>query len=128
VAEALDDISCIRLVTLLGGSTLNGAGVAISQVESSNSSGAYFPDKNTSLFTAATDPFSEAVNFTDGSGGGSEGTTGHSTNTVGGNIYGNQSSLAGGANEVTVYEANDWLDNVLNLANSQEPLAQPFRV
>ncbi|MEO2048779.1 MAG: hypothetical protein ABGX16_19660 [Pirellulales bacterium] len=128
VAEALDEIGYTRLVTLLGDSIPNGAGVAISQVESSDSLGAYFPDENTSLFTAATDPFSESVDFIDGSGGEAEGTTNHSTNIVGGNFYGNQSSLAGGANEVTVYEANDWLSNVLNLANNQEPLAQPFRV
>ena len=48
--------------------------------------------------------------------------------TVGGNFYGNTASLAGAANEVTVYEANDWLNHVLNLSTSRDPVAQPFRV
>jgi hypothetical protein len=128
LADSLDEIGYTRLVTLLGNSTPNGKGVAISQVEASNSSGAYFPDKNSSHFTAATDPLSEPVNFTDGSRGEDEGTTGHSTNTVGNNFYGNTASLAGAANEVTIYEANDWLDNVLNMATSKDPRTQDFRV
>ena len=43
VSDALDEIGYTRLVTILGSSTPNGVGVAISQVEASDSSGAYFP-------------------------------------------------------------------------------------
>lgn len=126
--EALDDIGYSRLVNLLGDATPNGAGVVVSQVEASNSFEAYFPDVNNSQFTASTDPFSEAVSFIDGSGGAAKGTSNHSTWATGRNFYGNSGSQASGANEVTVYEADDWLDNVLNLSTSKDPLAQPFRV
>lgn len=132
VSDALDEIGYTRLVTMLGNAAPKGAGVAISQVEASDSSGAYFPDSypvpKNPLFTSATDPLSEDVVFTDGSGMASKGTTVHATSLVGSNFYGNTSSQAGAANEVTIYEANDWLNNVLNLTNGRDPLAQPFRV
>jgi hypothetical protein len=129
LATTKDDIGYTRLVAILGDAAPNGTGVALSQVEASNpDSGAYFPDENSGHFTAVTDPLSEGVNFSDGSGGESKGTTSHATNTVGGFFYGNTASLAGAANEVTVYEAGDWLNRVLNLSTGWDPLAQPFRV
>ncbi len=127
-ANVLDDIGYTQLVNILGGPTPVGAGVAISQVEVSDTSGAYFPDATDAQFTAGSDPFGQAMIFNDGSGGASLGTTPHSTFSVGRNFYGNTSSLASGANEVTIYEADDWVENVLNRANGEDPLSQNFRV
>ena len=112
VSDALDEIGYTRLVTMLGGDTPNGVGVPISLVEAPNGSGAYFPDTypvpTNPIYTAATDPFSEDVDFTDGSGMASKGVSSHAASTVGSFFFGNTSSAAG-ANAVTVYEANRWL-------------------
>ncbi len=131
MAALQDDIGYIQLVSALGNSTPNGAGVPISLVEAPVAGGAYFPDTypvpTNPQFTAGSDPFSEDIVFTDGSGMASKGVSSHAAGTVGSSFFGN-SSLAAGANAVTVYEANDWIDNVLNMSNGQDPEIQNFRV
>jgi hypothetical protein len=130
-AGTFDEIDYTRLVSFLGDATPNGAGVPISQVEAA-SAGAYFPATTDILFIATLDPFGQAVSFTPDSDG--IGTTGHATTTVGGNFYGNPdadgqpNSLASGANEVTVYEATNWMEFVLNKHDGIDPLPQDFRV
>jgi len=128
MADKFDDVDHTKLANVLGIATPTGSGVPISQVEASNVDGAYYPVKTHSEFTAGTDPFSVEVDFDDGSGGESNGTTSHATTTVGRNFYGNTFSMAPGANAVTIYSAGDWLDNVLNMDNGKNPLTESFRV
>lgn len=131
MADWKDDIGYTQLVSALGNSTPNGAGVPISLIEASTGGGAYFPDTypvpTNPQFTAGSDPFSEDIVFIDGSGMAANGVSGHSANVVGSVFFGN-SSPAAGANTVWVYEANDWISNVLNLSNGQDPETQNFRV
>ncbi|NOY40406.1 MAG: hypothetical protein GXP26_01030 [Planctomycetes bacterium] len=130
-ADWKDDIGYTQLVSVLGNSTPNGAGVPISLVEAPTGGGAYFPDTypvpTNPQFTAGSDPFSEDIIFTDGSGMAANGVSGHAASVVGSSFFGN-SSPAAGANAVTVYEANDWIENVLNMDNGQDPETQNFRV
>lgn len=134
LADWREDVGYNDLVAILGDDLPNGAGVPISLVEamepgSSANSPEYFPDENFSDFRAVADPFSTAVNFIDGSGGQANGTSIHATDQAR-NFFGNNLSVAPAANEVTVYEANDYLTDVLNLNNSNvdEPDPQNFRV
>ena len=126
-----DDVGYTELVSILGASAPNGAGVPISMSESPDMSGAYFPDTSHSQFDAPTDPLVTAVNFIDGSGGQGNGTTNHALGMAF-FFFGNVTSVAPAANQVTVYEANDYLEHVLKVepsyGNSDLPLAQDFRV
>ena len=88
----------------------------------------YFPDVTLSDFDANFDPLSVAVSFIDGSGGQSNGNSNHASDQAR-FFFGNTTSVAPLANEVTVYEANDWLTDILNLSgNSTPPDVQDFRV
>ena len=134
-ADWLDDVDYTRLVEALHGAVPTGEGVPISQVEAAVSGGVYFPDTypvpTYSQFTSGTDPLDppEDIHFIDGSGDASLGVSSHSQSTVGRWFYGNTTSMAGGANEVTVYEANDWLQSILHSTGvNRDPEVQDFRV
>ncbi|HYO24642.1 MAG TPA: dockerin type I domain-containing protein [Lacipirellulaceae bacterium] len=122
------DVGLQRLIDVLGPSLPVGAGVHISQVESADGSGNYFPSTGTPEFAAGNDPLGQAVTFIDGTGT-STLASGHS-NQVGSVIYGNALGLATGAPTVTMYEANAWLQHQIDYDNneSQTPVAQPFDV
>jgi len=122
-----DDIGYTRLVHALGDNTPNGAGVLLSQVEAPSTGGAYFPNTTFTDFGADTDPLATAVNFIDGSGGQSAGISNHASNQAL-SIYGNGASIAPAANQVTIFEANDYLNNVLHAPTGGDPEAQNFRV
>jgi len=119
----------------------NGDGVHVSMVEAAQSgTNKYFPDTHpvptNGQFIASTDPVEpgqtpQDIEFIDGSGKASAGVSSHAASTVGLNFFGNQTSMAGRANQVTVYEAGDWMANTLNTANHRDPHlseAEDYRV
>ncbi|NOZ39229.1 MAG: hypothetical protein GXP24_03275 [Planctomycetes bacterium] len=125
-----DDVGYTKLIGFLGASAPDGSGVPISLVEAPPlGSTAYFPDVTHGFFGAATDPLGIAVNFIDGSGGKNKGNSNHAFDQAR-RFFGNTTSAAPGANQVTIYEANDYLDNVLNMSgsNTDAPDVQDFRV
>jgi len=109
-----------------------GAGGQISLVEFANPDGtppdAYYIDLASPEFTSGTDPFGAALALTDGSGMAFKGNSGHATNVVGANYFGNSLSMAPGANNVTIYEVNHWLGSILHYNDNSPPVAQSFRV
>jgi hypothetical protein len=122
-----------KLKSRLGASTPTGAGGAISLVEAQTSSSgtppnAYYIDTSLAEFTAASDPFGLALNLTDGTGNMLNGNSSHATFTVGQNYFGNSASMAPGANNVTIYEVNDWLSSKLNYEGMGPPQVPAFRV
>lgn len=134
--EIREQVGYYQLREALGGELPLGDGVPISHVEArENPVGAppkYFPNTSYSDFLAGgqspeEDPFSQKVTFIDGSGGMANGSSGHATTNVGIYFYGNRYSFSPGANTVTIYEANDWMINVLNL-NGGNPNVHSFRV
>ncbi|MBA3482534.1 MAG: hypothetical protein H0T51_12030 [Pirellulales bacterium] len=112
----------------LGSSLPTGNGGVISQVEASNSAGAYYVDGSSPQFNGTFDPTSTPVTFTDGSFGAGNGVTGHATNTVGARYFGDTDSLAPGANEVVLYSAAHWLSDIIKYNGSATPEAQDYRV
>ena len=108
------------LVTEFGGALETGSGVVVSQVEAPNSDGNYLPDTippTASQFSGKT--------FVAGSG--ASGISGHSR-LVAVDFYGNTGSVAPGVTDITVFEAQDWLDNVLNTVSGMDPDAQNFQL
>ena len=150
----LDDVNFTQLENILGASAPNGAGVPVALVEALQTKWDdlgtpepeddviiirnYQPDPNATQFLSGTDPLSQSVTFIDGSnnscGGVCIGYSTHATNQgqnfFGNTIFGNTTSLAPAANVVTVYEADDYLNKILNMlgSNSTLPDAQNFRV
>ncbi|HMP08096.1 MAG TPA: hypothetical protein PJ982_17245, partial [Lacipirellulaceae bacterium] len=118
-----------KLALTLGPATPVGAGVAISIVEAA-SGGNYFPLQSDPAFGAADDPLGQAVTFIDGSMS-STGVSDHANN-VANWVVGNLLSLSKGANTVTMYNADMWLNNQLRMfktpAQGQVPEVQPFKV
>jgi hypothetical protein len=122
-----------KLKARLGAATPTGAGGSISLVEaktppSVTPPNAYYIDTSLAEFTGAVDPFGTALNLTDGSLNAGNGNSAHATFTVGQNFFGNSASMAPGANNVTIYEVNDWLDSKLNYGGTMEPQVPTFRV
>jgi hypothetical protein len=126
-----------QLQLVRGAAAPTGNGVAISQVEApegtmaeiNNGQGRYWPDTDNAEFVAEGDPFSQPVQFIDGSGFANNGESGHATTQVGRYFYGNFFGLAKGANQVTAYDANRWLGDQLHYtAGGNEPATQPFQV
>ncbi len=76
------------------------------------------PDVNHSEFTGKT--------FIDGTGTNST-YSGHAT-SVGRYFYGNRLSLATGAELITCFDADDWINNETGLNSGGDPLLQPFAV
>ncbi|MEM8946733.1 MAG: hypothetical protein AAGD11_16285, partial [Planctomycetota bacterium] len=133
-AEWQEEIGYDRLAAMLGEALPDGAGVPISLVEaqatnSEQGSPKYFPDTTHSQFGSVLDPGGMAVTFVDGSGGQSNGNSGHAFDQAR-TFFGNTFSVAPSANAVTIYEANDYLTDILNLNNSNldAPDVQDFRV
>ena len=113
-----DRVGFTDLMNQLGANTPDGSGIIVSMVEAPNGSGFYFPLTSNSEFSGKT--------LIDGSGGGTN-TSAHA-NTMAQNFFGNTIGMASGVTTVTVYEANDWLGNVLNLSTGTDPIAQNFSV
>ncbi|QEG33540.1 PEP-CTERM sorting domain-containing protein [Bythopirellula goksoeyrii] len=128
-ADWKDDIGYTQLWSMVGSSLPNGNGVPISIVEAgSGTPSKYFPDTTNDDFQADDDPLTSSVNFIDGSGMQSNGISNHATNSVSRPFIGNTSSVAPGANEVTVYEANHYLSSILRATGGAAPVSQPYRV
>lgn len=127
------DVGYDRLANLLGSSVPNGAGVAISLVEGEEHIGGvnthrYLPEFLNPEFLAATDPLGQAVSFINAGDLESWEASGHATG-MGRHIFGNTTGLAKAANQVTVYDADSWIANILHATEpSMEPVAQPFKV
>ncbi|MDC0936287.1 hypothetical protein OAS39_08355 [Pirellulales bacterium] len=145
-AEWQSDIGYDTLQSFLGTQVPSGVGVSISMVEASNgdpATGAYFPvptdfdpdaaqdppTNHDQWFGNDTDPDGIGVTFIDGSLLQSNGLSNHSAGqarVIISNLDGQ--SIAPRVNEITVYEANHYLEDVLNIVATAAPLAQNFRV
>ena len=108
------------LVSELGASVADGTGVEVSMVEARNGDDHYRPNFADSEFLNPSKNFVDATNS-------NTGTSGHA-NIVGQNFYGNNDSIAPGILDITLYEAEDWLNFATGLANSSNPDSQPFGV
>ena len=124
-----DDIGFTQLQVSLGGQLPIGAGVAVAMAEAS-SDGNFFPDTTYSEFIAVDDPLGNPVNWTNGSTGPGipAGSSNHATNSVGRYFFGNTLSVAPGANDVTVYEATDYLNIVLGYQDEDPPVVPTYVV
>jgi len=116
--EWFDTVGYTRLATFLCDSLPDGSGVPISIVEANDD---FYPDVTDSNF--------DDVTFTNGSTSEGSGVSIHSTSQSL-NFFGNTTSVAPGANAVTVYQADNYLNRVLNyqLSNTDLPDPQDFRV
>ncbi len=111
----LEDADYNKLIRILPDPIPTGADVTIALVEAPPPNEEfYFPQTTHWQFNASGDSSGVAVNFNDGSGGENKGTSNHATGQAF-FVLGNSFSAAPGANEVTVYEANDYLDTALNV-------------
>jgi len=118
------------LASLLGSKLPTGVGVPVAHVEPEETiipggqpvPGRYLPIFNGSNFAG--------INFDDvtGSGDGINNFSGHATGVVGSQFYGRFTSLAAGVDAVSVYEAGDWANNVLNMVGRGTPDSLNFRV
>lgn len=126
-ADWKDDIGYSRLVkslSVLGIPIPNGNGVPISLVESGGST--YWPAHTHPDFQASSDPFNQATTFIDGSNG-NKAVSDHAT-SMSRWFFGHSISLAPGANTVTVYEASNYLENILRAPYGTPSGSQNFRV
>lgn len=130
-ADWKDDVGFNELKTgllRLGIPVPNGNGVPVSMVEAGGSShSAYWFNTGHSDFVAASDPFNTAVTFTDGSNVSNKTNSTHAS-TMARIILGNSSSIAPGANTITVYEAGLFLANQLRAPSGSVPQTLNFRV
>ena len=114
-----DDIGYNDLLDYLGGSlTDDGAGLNVVMPEAPLGNGTYMPNVGSSEFSGKT--------IVNGTPGGQSGTSGHS-NSVANLFYGNAASITPGITDITVYDANDYLNRIL-LNNGGDPLAQGFDI
>jgi hypothetical protein len=120
-ADYLEDVGYNALLVLLGGSTPDGTGVSVTQVEAdldgvSGSPYLYLPNTADSQFTGIT--------FTDVSALSGAAVSSHAT-AVGQYFYGNN-AMASGISSVANYEANNWLQSGYLRYNfsSQAPLTE----
>lgn len=98
------------------GALPDGASLRVTQIEAGGF--AYLPDLAVAAFAGKT--------FVDGSGFNS-GAYSHATG-VGLRQYGSEISLSPGVADITVYQAEDYLFNVLGYGSGAPPLAQPYAV
>lgn len=98
-ADYRDAIGYTELMQALGPGTPTGAGISVTQVETLNEDGHYFPNPG--------DPELAGMVLTDVTGT-STGSSGHAT-IVGRHLYGSDTSTAPGITEADVYRADDWL-------------------
>lgn len=127
----------VNSLAILGTPVPDGKGVPVALVESTQnlpSQGIrnYKPDPAYFDFDAATDPYSQTVEFIDASFNNCTGgaCTSYSTHARAQafTILGNSQSVAPGANQLTLYEANHYLQSVLKAPNGGTPATQNFRV
>lgn len=112
-----DEVGYQQLTERLGSATPTGAGVPVCQVEANTEGGLSFygPDLSRSEFAGKT--------FTPMSG--TMSASWHAT-TVGTSLYGNGTSIASGITSIFNYEAGNWVNNFLRLAQaSSVPSAPP---
>ena len=113
------EIGFNALVDALGGDLPDGSGVVVSQVEANQGSenGPYMPDLANSEFDGKA-----IIN-------GSNTNSDYSTHARGMayRFYGNDTSLAPGITDITVYEASDYLENILKV-KGHDPTAQAFKI
>ena len=108
------------LVAELGGSVADGSGVSVCMIEARDGQDRYRPNYNDGEFLNPNKNFIDCTNN-------NTGTSSHA-NTVAIPFFGNNSSVAPGITDVTLYEAEDWLNFVTGLATASVPDAQPFGV
>lgn len=120
-ADWRDRIGWTQLVTEYSGAPVTGAGVAISVVEGSDANGNYMPFDVGPLppeFAGKTVINATGTNF---------GLSTHSRQ-VSRPMFGNVTSIANGATQVSVYSAGDWLDNRVGFATGADPMVHNYRV
>ena len=100
------------LVTQLGGTPPDGTGLLVMMAEAPDGNGNFLPNSADSQFTGKT--------ITNGSG--ASGNSSHAT-TVGRNYFGNTNSMTPGITNITAYDANDYLGNVLGFSSGGDPIA-----
>lgn len=116
-----------KLLSHAGGNVPLGAGVSVGIMEASlSTSGGYMVDGANPEFSAVGDPFAQAATFTNVSNINSMTST-HAT-TVAQTIVGNAIGLAKGANQVNVWQADNWLNTQLQFNSSSDPVAQTDKV
>jgi hypothetical protein len=115
----MTEIGFDALANALGNNLPDGSGVVVSQVEASSGSenGPYMPDP--------ADPQFDGKTIINGSSTNSD-RSWHAEG-VADRFYGIDFSIAPGLTDITVYEANDYLDNILNV-NGGDPTAQAFKI
>jgi hypothetical protein len=115
------DIGYLILQDYLGDAMPDGSGIVVSQVEAfqtqSGGNDAYLP--------SSTNPQFDGKTIIAGGSGGS-GTSLHATG-IGLLFYGNTSSVASGITQITAYQADHYMNNILKLGGS-EPLLQSTKV
>lgn len=109
LAQDTTGISMLR--SEVGSANVNGSGVIVGQGEASNGMN-YVPDVSLSDFDGKT--------FWDGTGASNGTSTNHSTN-IAKVFYGLNSGFARGVDDITNYDADDWINNVVNYASGGDP-------
>jgi hypothetical protein len=111
------EVGYTDLIAEKGAGLEDGTGIVVMQPEG-DSGGNYLPDATNSEFSGKS--------FTDGTGS-SSGSNSHAT-TVGINFYGNTSSMTPGIDNITGYDALDYLVRVLGFSSGGDPLTQGYDV
>jgi hypothetical protein len=127
-AQHLTEIGYTQLLDEYGAALEDGSGVVVSMVEAKTGNDAnglpiFLPVTNLTMPTHA--EFVGKV-FIDGSGGSPTIST-HSRGT-GFYFFGNNLSIAPGVTDITVFEANDYINRILNSASIADPMPQNFKV
>ena len=117
-----EEVGYNQLKNAVGSALPTGAGVAVSQVEAYEGGSRYFIDTSWADFSGLT----LGQNLIDGSGGAASGTSSHAT-YVGSVFFGNDSSVAPDANNVTMYQVDNWLNDYLRV-NAGDPVLPAFQV
>lgn len=121
-ADWKDDIGYNQLLAEQGAGLADGTGVKVSMVEADSPN----DDVGTTYRPDASDPQFSGKTLTDKSGT-STGDSSHATG-VAKTFFGNTDSVAGGVTQVSVYEATDFLNNVLNVVAGGAPTQPDYQV
>ena len=118
-----------KLKATLGSALPTGSGGTVSVVEGTDqTTKAYYVDGSSPQFNGDNDPLGTPVELIDASGGAMRGLSPHATNTVGGNFFGDLSSMAPGANRAVVYNAGHWMVGIIKYGSDSPPEPQNYRV
>jgi hypothetical protein len=121
------DVGYGRLVSAAAANVPVGAGIVVSMVEAGEGSQSnYMPVVNSPEFLADPNVPGVAVTFTPGHSGAAN--TSNHANGMAHWFVGNTSGLSKATSNVAMYEANRWLNEIVNFGGSQAPTAQPFAV